>query len=69
MTVHEESGGRTPSGEQYAITYGSSQAHVTQVGATLRSYTVDGQEVIEGSGSMSALRTGAAKCSHLGPIG
>jgi aldose 1-epimerase len=39
---------RPPSGEQYAIAYGSAQAVITQVGATLRSYTVDGREVVEG---------------------
>ena len=39
---------RPPSGHQYAIADGSSQAMVTQVGATLRSYTVDGRDVIDG---------------------
>src|SRR5918994_1853378 len=41
---------RPPSGHQYAIADGSSQAMVTQVGATLRSYTVDGRDVIDGFG-------------------
>jgi aldose 1-epimerase len=39
-----------PSGHQYTISYGTSQAQVTQVGATLRSYTVDGRDVIDGFG-------------------
>jgi aldose 1-epimerase len=37
-----------PSGNQYEIGYGSSRAVVTQVGATLRSYRVDGRDVIDG---------------------
>jgi aldose 1-epimerase len=41
---------RPPSGHQYAIAHGNSQAQVTQVGATLRSYTVDGRDVIDGFG-------------------
>ncbi len=39
-----------PSGDQYAIAHGRAQVHVTQVGATLRSYTVDGHDVIDGFG-------------------
>jgi aldose 1-epimerase len=39
-----------PSGEQYAIGHGRSQAFITQMGATLRSYTVDGQDVVDGFG-------------------
>jgi aldose 1-epimerase len=41
---------RPPSGHQYAITHGSSQVEVTQVGATLRSYAVDGSDVVDGFG-------------------
>jgi aldose 1-epimerase len=39
-----------PSGDQFVIANGGAQAQVTQVGATLRSYTVDGQDVIDGFG-------------------
>jgi aldose 1-epimerase len=37
-----------PSGAQYEIGAGAHRAVVTQVGATLRSYTVDGMPVIDG---------------------
>jgi aldose 1-epimerase len=37
-----------PSGDQYAITHRDSQAYITQTGATLRSYTVGGHDVIDG---------------------
>jgi len=37
-----------PSGEQHRITHGDAEAHVTQVGATLRSYTVAGTHVLDG---------------------
>jgi aldose 1-epimerase len=39
-----------PSGDQYVIAHGSAQVQITQVGATLRSYTVDGHDVIDGFG-------------------
>jgi aldose 1-epimerase len=42
--------GRPPSGDQYVLTQGSAAAQVTRVGATLRSYTVDGDDVIDGFG-------------------
>jgi aldose 1-epimerase len=38
----------TPSGEQFEIGAGSQRALVAEVGATLRSYTVDGHDVIDG---------------------
>ena len=38
----------SPSGEQYEITLGTQRAVVTEVGAGLRSYTVDGRDVIDG---------------------
>jgi aldose 1-epimerase len=41
---------RTPSGQQYAIAVDDSAAHVAQVGATLRSCTLDGIEVLDGFG-------------------
>jgi aldose 1-epimerase len=37
-----------PSGAQYEIGHGSHKAVVTQVGATLREYTVDGIDVVDG---------------------
>ena len=39
---------RPPSGEQFDIQSGSQRAIVTEVGASLRSYTVDGAEVVDG---------------------
>lgn len=39
-----------PSGRQVAIAHGNSQVRITQVGATLRSYTVDGRGVVDGFG-------------------
>mgnify|MGYP001443591696 CR=1 FL=1 len=50
MSTDELSRGEPPSGEQYVIAHGSAQATVTQVGATLRGYTVDGHEVVDGFG-------------------
>jgi aldose 1-epimerase len=37
-----------PSGEQFEIGAGDQRAMVAEVGATLRSYTVDGHEVVDG---------------------
>ena len=37
-----------PSGEQFEIRAGDHRAVVTEVGATLRSYTVDGHDVVDG---------------------
>jgi aldose 1-epimerase len=42
---------RSPSGKQYAIAHGNSHAQVTQVGASLRSCTVDGVDVVDGFGT------------------
>jgi len=38
------------SGAQYTITYGTQRATITEVGATLRSYEVDGQPFVDGFG-------------------
>lgn len=46
----EPSRGGAPTGEQYVIAHGNAQVTVTQVGATLRGYTVDGRDVIDGFG-------------------
>jgi len=37
-----------PSGEQHRIHHGSREAVVTEVGATLRSFTVGGVDVVDG---------------------
>jgi aldose 1-epimerase len=50
MTVDDLPHRGPPSGDQYVITRGSSEAQITQVGATLRAYSVDGQDVIDGFG-------------------
>lgn len=42
---------RHPSGEQFDISQGGQRAVVTEVGATLRSYLVDGRPVIDGFGA------------------
>ena len=39
-----------PTGEQYEIISGTRRAVVTEVGATLRSFTVDGRDVVRGFG-------------------
>ncbi|MFC7496348.1 MULTISPECIES: aldose 1-epimerase family protein [unclassified Nocardioides] len=39
---------RRPSGEQYVIIRGPARAEVTQVGAALRHYSVDGRDVVDG---------------------
>jgi aldose 1-epimerase len=37
-----------PSGRQYVITYRNQQATITEVGACLRSYSVEGRDVLDG---------------------
>jgi aldose 1-epimerase len=39
-----------PTGEQYEITSGGHRAVVTEVGATLRSFSVDGRDIVRGFG-------------------
>lgn len=39
---------RPPSGRQFAIGHGHQRAVVTEVGATLRSYSADGVEIVDG---------------------
>ena len=50
MSVEEGLRGGPPSGHQYAIAHNNSQVQIAQVGATLRRYTVDGRDVIDGFG-------------------
>lgn len=40
----------SPTGEQWVIAHGHQQAVVTEVGATLRSYTLAGNDVVDGFG-------------------
>ena len=42
--------GASPSGRQFVIGHGRAQAVVTEVGATLRAYEVDGRAVVDGFG-------------------
>jgi aldose 1-epimerase len=42
---------RSPSGEQYAIAFGSHAAVVTEVGAGLRTYAVGGRPIVDGYGA------------------
>jgi aldose 1-epimerase len=42
---------RPPSGDQYTIASGGAQAVVTQVGATLRTFAVDGVDLLDGFSS------------------
>ena len=58
MSSDEPSRGGPPTGEQYVIAHGDAQATVTQVGATLRGYTVDGCDVIDGFGLDERSRDG-----------
>jgi aldose 1-epimerase len=58
MTIDESSPARPPSGEQYGIAHRGLRAEVTQVGATLRSFTIDGQDVIDGFGVDERARDG-----------
>jgi aldose 1-epimerase len=51
MPTDDVHSARPPSGHQYAIAHGNSHARVTQVGATLRSCTVDGVDVVDGFGT------------------
>ena len=47
-----------PTGEQYEIVSGGHRAVVTEVGATLRSYSVDGVDVVRGFGEHESPRGG-----------
>ncbi|HZA73856.1 MAG TPA: aldose 1-epimerase family protein [Propionibacteriaceae bacterium] len=47
-----------PTGEQYEIVSGGHRAVVTEVGATLRSYSVDGVNVVRGFGEHESPRGG-----------
>ncbi|HTZ08407.1 MAG TPA: hypothetical protein VMB72_05000, partial [Acidimicrobiales bacterium] len=49
-TVPAPADSAAPSGLQFPLGHGAQRAVVTEVGATLRSYTVDGADVLEGFG-------------------
>ena len=46
--VMNEPDRRPPSGHQYVIAHGNMRAQIAQVGATLRTFTVNGMDVIDG---------------------
>ena len=48
----------SPAGEQHDIGHGRQQVVVTEVGATLRSYTIDGAPVIDGFGATDMCSSG-----------
>ncbi len=48
---HDLDGPSSPTGKQWMIGHGRQQVVVAEVGATLRSYTVSGQPVIDGFGA------------------
>lgn len=50
MDVSPRSSPPSPTGEQWAIGHGHQEAVVTEVGATLRAYTVSGADVVQGFG-------------------
>ncbi|HEY9378025.1 MAG TPA: aldose epimerase, partial [Jiangellaceae bacterium] len=50
MPVPKPTDRESPTGRQYLIADRDSQAQVTQVGATLRTYTIDGRDVLDGFG-------------------
>jgi aldose 1-epimerase len=54
-----------PTGEQYEIISGSHRAVVTEVGATLRSFSVEGRDVVRGFGVDEMSRAGRGQ--HLIP--
>jgi aldose 1-epimerase len=47
-----------PTGEQYEITAGSHSATITEVGATLRRYAVDGRDVVAGFAAEDVIHGG-----------
>jgi len=50
MAVNAGASATLPSGEQFVITHAGREATITEVGATLRSYRVDGDDVLDGFG-------------------
>ena len=56
----------SPSGEQYEITFGTHRVVITEVGAGLRSYTVDGRDVIDGYDRTRCAPPAEDRSSHPG---
>jgi aldose 1-epimerase len=50
-TSQKDAGMANPTGEHYVISHGTSEAHITEVGATLRAFTVGGVDVLDGFSS------------------
>lgn len=50
MTPASATGPASPTGEQWAIGHGRQELVVTEIGATLRAYSVGGHEVVQGFG-------------------
>ena len=48
----------SPTGEQYEISHGPHRAVITEVGATLRSYSVDSRDLVRGFGADEAVDGG-----------
>ena len=65
----EERPAPSPSGHQYAIAHGSSRAHISTVGATLRAYSVDGRDVVDGFPAAERATDGRGQCWHRGRTG
>jgi aldose 1-epimerase len=55
----------TPSGEQFEIRYGDQRAVVTEVGATIRHYSVAGRDVLDGFDEAEV--AGGGRGNHLVP--
>jgi aldose 1-epimerase len=51
VTSQKDVGMTNPTGEQHVISHGTSEAHITEVGATLRAFTVGGIDVLDGFGA------------------
>ena len=58
----------SPTGQQWVIGHGHQQAVITEVGATLRSYTVGGRRVIDGFGDDEWSESGRVRCLRRGRI-
>ncbi len=48
MNVEQSPRYRPPSGDQFAIAYADAQVQISQVGATMRTFTIGGRNVIDG---------------------
>jgi len=69
MTSSDPSPTISPTGEQWAIAHGRQQVIVTEVGATLRSYRVGDDEMLDGFGANEWSRAEGDRCSPRGRTG